>query len=162
MEAITQLNSIINESLIDKIANIDDNARRLKLMLKVRINNTFIVLDDDDIDTKINEIINTVKEYSKIARRQTSCNFFGVCIQRILNMDNLHINQLLNNISVDVLTELFTGSGGCETKLFTELELVKKIIDFDCELCENDKAELIETSFGIYASCLVCSFVKRA
>jgi hypothetical protein len=161
MEEITQLNSIINKSLIDEIVNIDDNAKRLKLMLKVRINNAFVVTDDETIDRMIVRLIEVVKEYCKSARRQTSCNFFGVCIQRIINMDNKHINQLLRDISVDVLTRLFTGSGGCETKLFTELELDKKIIEFDCKLCGNNKAELIETSFGTYASCLVCSCVER-
>jgi hypothetical protein len=162
MDIITQINSIISESLINEIVNIDDNAKRLRLMLRVRINDTFIMTDDETADKMVSDIINVVREYSKSAHRQTSCNFFGVCIQRILGMNNENLIRLLNNISVDVLTKLFIGSGGCETKLFVELKLDKKIIDLECELCGNNKAELIETSFGTYASCLECFCVSRS
>lgn len=152
MEDLKQIGDIINAGLVDSIVKIDDNAKRIRLMLIARIINIGVILENE---SEIAEnIINLIHEYCKIVKQ--NCNFFGVCIQRIFNMSNENLLALIKDMTIDMLTRLFIGSGGSETKLFVELKSDKKIINNECRYCGHTEAELIESSFGTHKSCLVC------
>jgi len=158
MEDLLEISHIINEALLRDIISCNDFGTRIQLLLYVRLDIALNIINESDSLNPVilkyaDEIISVVYKYS---RRVATHNFFGICIQRILDMSDVNINKLIADISVDTLNIIFSSGNSCETQKYIETKSDKKIIEMKCLVCENALGEIIKTYQGKYIQCTNC------
>lgn len=150
MEDLETIKWIVDNALLDDIMKISNSRNKALMLIRMRLEK---IIDAEIKPSIENTILDVINEYSK---KVSTKNFCGICIQRLLDMPDKDIKQVLADVSIATLEKIFTTSGGCETQKYVEVLSDKKIVNAKCNVCDNVGLEVMKTSEGTYLSCTEC------